>query len=56
MYAAAKGDMYGFLEDSSHRKRLNRLNMAEDVIYCLTLDQTDIVPVLKGDVIVSNKA
>ena len=56
MYAAAKDDMYGFLEDSSHRKRLNRLNMAEDVIYCLTLDQTDIVPVLKGDVIVSNKA
>lgn len=56
MYATAKDDMYGFLEDSSHRKRLNRLNMPEDVIYCLSLNKTDIVPVLKGDVILSNKA
>lgn len=55
MYDAAKDDMYEFLGESSHRKRLSRLNMEEDVIYCLTLDQTDIVPELKGDVIVSNK-
>jgi len=56
MYDSAKGDMYGFLGASSHRKRLSRLNMEEDVIYCLSIDQTNIVPVLKGDVIVSNKA
>ena len=54
MYEAAKEDMYGFLGNSSHRKRLSRLNMEEDVIYCLSLNQTTIVPVLKGDVIVSN--
>jgi len=56
MYDAAKTDMYGFLGSSSHRKRLSRLNMEEDVIYCLSLDQTDIVPVLEGDIIVSNKS
>jgi 2-phosphosulfolactate phosphatase len=56
MYDAAKDDMYGFLGDSSHRKRLSRLNMEEDVIYCLSLDQTDIVPILKDNVLVSNKA
>jgi 2-phosphosulfolactate phosphatase len=54
MYEAAKHDMYNFLGESSHRKRLSRLNMEEDIIYCLTLDQSDIVPVLEGDVFVSN--
>jgi 2-phosphosulfolactate phosphatase len=56
MYEAAKDDMYNFLGSSSHRKRLSRLNMEEDVIYCLSIDKTDIVPVLKGDILVSNKA
>lgn len=55
MYDTAKDDMYGFLGESSHRKRLSRLNMEEDIIYCLTMDQSDIVPVLEGDMIVSNK-
>ena len=47
MYEAAKDDMYGFLGNSSHRKRLSRLNLEEDIIYCLTLDNTDKVPVLE---------
>ncbi len=55
MYESAKDDLFGFLGESSHRKRLSRLNMEEDIIYCLTKDKTDIVPVLEGDVLVSNK-
>jgi len=55
MYDGAKNDMFGFLGESSHRKRLSRLNLEEDIIYCLTLDKSDIVPVLEGDVLVSNK-
>lgn len=55
MYDSAKDDLFGFLGESSHRKRLSRLNMEEDIIYCLTKDKTDIVPVLEGDVLVSNK-
>jgi 2-phosphosulfolactate phosphatase len=55
MYDSAKADLFGFLGESSHRKRLSRLNMEEDIIYCLTKDKTDIVPVLEGDVLVSNK-
>lgn len=54
MYQSAKDDMYGFLGESSHRKRLSRLNMEEDIIYCLTMDQSTIVPLLEGDIIVSN--
>lgn len=55
MYDSAKDDLFEFLGESSHRKRLSRLNMEEDIIYCLTKDQSDIVPVLEGDVLVSNK-
>ena len=54
MYQSAKDDMYGFLGESSHRKRLSRLNMEEDIIFCLTMDQSTIVPLLEGDIIVSN--
>lgn len=55
IYDSAKDDLFGFLGESSHRKRLSRLNMEEDIIYCLTKDKSDIVPVLEGDVLVSNK-
>lgn len=54
MYNSAKEDMYEFLGESSHRKRLSRLNMEEDIIYCLTLDQSSIVPILEGDIVVSS--
>jgi 2-phosphosulfolactate phosphatase len=55
MYESAESDLFEFLGESSHRKRLSRMNMEEDIIYCLTLDQSTIVPVLDGDEIVSNK-
>ena len=49
MYKNAKGNLYQFLGDSSHRKRLSNLNLEEDIVYCLTLDKSELVPVLKGD-------
>ncbi len=55
MFKAARNDMYKFLEISSHRKRLSRLNLEEDIIYCLTLDKTDIVPVLEQGKLIANK-
>ena len=55
IYNTAKDNIYRFLVESSHRKRLSRLNMEEDIIYCLTLDKTDIVPVLKENAFVNNK-
>jgi len=53
MYKQAKGDMYQFLDTSSHRKRLSRLNLEEDIIYCLKQDETKIVPILSGNELVS---
>jgi 2-phosphosulfolactate phosphatase len=51
LYNLAKADMVGFLKDSSHVKRLNRLHIHKDIEFCLTPDQYSVVPVLKDGVL-----
>ena len=48
LYQKAKPDLVGFLDESSHVKRLNRLNIHKDIEFCLTPDQYDVLPVLIG--------
>ena len=52
LYLSAGQDLYKFLESSSHRKRLERLQIERDVKYCLTPNQTTVIPVLQGEVLV----
>lgn len=51
LYNLAKDNMSGFLSESSHVKRLNRLNIHEDFEFCLTVDKYNILPRLKNGVI-----
>lgn len=51
LYNLAGNDLYGFLEQSSHRKRLEKLQIEDDIMYCLTPNQTDVIPVMVGDAI-----
>lgn len=46
LYDLARNDMYGFLDKSSHRKRLAKLQIEKDIEYCLTPDQAPVIPVL----------
>lgn len=55
LYLAAKDNYFGFLKSSSHRKRLKRLNLNEDIKYCLTPNQMNVIPILKDDRIVNLK-
>jgi 2-phosphosulfolactate phosphatase len=48
LYSIAKQDIYGFLADSSHRKRLQKLDLEKDIRYCLTPNQSTVIPVLEG--------
>lgn len=41
-----------FLHNSSHKERLIELGLKEDVKYCLSLNSTHIIPVLKGNALV----
>jgi len=47
LYLSAWDNYMGFLKASSHRRRLKNLNLNEDIKYCLTPNQTDVIPVLR---------
>jgi 2-phosphosulfolactate phosphatase len=51
LYQKAKKDLVGFLNQSSHVKRLNRLNIHKDIEFCLTANQYDVVPTLINGVL-----
>jgi 2-phosphosulfolactate phosphatase len=51
LYNLAKKDLVSFLKDSSHVKRLNRLDIHKDIVFCLTPDQYDVVPKLKNGIL-----
>ena len=56
LYEVAQKNPYRFLNQSSHKERLARLQLKEDIRYCLTPNQTKIIPVLVGDALVAMKA
>ena len=49
IYSIAQNDLAGFLQNSSHRKRLEKLQIEKDVEYCLTPNQAPVIPVLAGE-------
>ena len=48
LFLSAKDNYLVYLKSSSHRRRLKHLNLNEDIKYCLTPDQTDVIPILKN--------
>lgn len=48
LYQQAHKEPHIFLSRSSHKERLARLNLKKDIKYCLTMDQTTVIPVLKN--------
>jgi 2-phosphosulfolactate phosphatase len=55
LYLSAKDNYLGYLKASSHRKRLKKLNLNEDIKYCLTPNQTNVIPILKDGALVKLK-
>lgn len=47
LYNCAKHDLIKFLGESSHVRRLNKLNIHDDMTFCLTFDKYAVVPVLR---------
>jgi 2-phosphosulfolactate phosphatase len=48
-YQQAEGNMLEYLSAASHIKRLQRLGIQKDIVYCLQKDLYDVVPVLRGN-------
>jgi 2-phosphosulfolactate phosphatase len=53
LYQSAKDNYFGYLKSSSHRRRLKNLNLNEDIKYCLTPNQTNVIPILKNGKLVN---
>jgi len=53
LYLSAKDNYLGFLKSSSHRRRLKNLNLNKDIKYCLTPNQTDVIPILRNGKLVN---
>jgi 2-phosphosulfolactate phosphatase len=53
LYNIAKPDMAAFLSESSHVKRLNRLNIHKDFEFCLSVDEYKVLPRLRNGVLVA---
>ncbi|MBI1837264.1 MAG: 2-phosphosulfolactate phosphatase [Flavobacteriia bacterium] len=53
LYLSAKDNYLGYLKSSSHRRRLKNLNLNEDIKYCLTPNQTNVIPILKDGKLVN---
>jgi 2-phosphosulfolactate phosphatase len=53
LYKAAKNNMADFLKNSSHVQRLARLGIEKDVVFCLTADIYNVVPVLQNGTLVA---
>jgi len=51
LYHLAKHDLYQFLGHSSHRNRLQKLNLERDIKYCLTPNQCPVIPVMEKGVL-----
>ena len=50
LYHQSKDDMFNYLSESAHRKRLKSLNMERDTKFCLTPPiKSSIIPTLIGD-------
>jgi 2-phosphosulfolactate phosphatase len=52
LYQQARNEPNKFLSHSSHKERLHQLNLKKDIRYCLTPDQTTVIPVLKNGALV----
>ncbi|NMM48778.1 2-phosphosulfolactate phosphatase [Marinigracilibium pacificum] len=49
MYQAAKSDLLGFVQKSSHVSRLQKIGIGKDIEFCLEIDKYTEIPVLRGE-------
>lgn len=53
LYQLARNDLRKYIHKSSHSHRLAKLNIEEDVVFCLQLDICKAIPMLVGDALVA---
>jgi len=52
MYLTAQNDMMNYMRNSSHAKRLSKLNVVKDIEFCIQESIFDVIPYLSGKALV----
>jgi 2-phosphosulfolactate phosphatase len=52
LFVVAKGDLNTYLKKTSHSERLKKLGIEKDIEFCLKIDVTTAIPILKGEKLV----
>lgn len=52
LYLNSRNNMFHFMKQSSHYKRLAKFGVVNDIKYCLRPDLTSVVPILKNNALV----
>lgn len=55
LYQSTEGDLIDAIRDSSHVKRLKRLNIHEDIAFCMSIDKYDVLPVMRSGVLIAGE-
>jgi 2-phosphosulfolactate phosphatase len=48
LYNTAKGDIYTYMKQASHYKRLAKYGLEKDITYCLTPDGANVLPIFRN--------
>ena len=54
LWSLAKTDLTGYIEKAAQRTRFRDKNLDDCIEFCLTIDFTDKIPVMKNGVLVDN--
>jgi len=52
LWYIAKNNLEEYINKAAHRARLKNLNLDDVIQYCLTFNQTSVIPVLKDDILI----
>jgi 2-phosphosulfolactate phosphatase len=52
LYNTAKGNLYEFIQDSSHFLRLSKFGLQEDMRYCMQLNLHNVLPIFRNEKLV----
>lgn len=56
MYLTAKKDMMTYMQDSSHAKRLAKLEVVKDIEFCIQESIYDVIPYLSGKALIAKSS
>ena len=52
-YLEAKSDTFKYVQKSAHVSRLKNIGIEKDIAFCMTMNKYNVLPILKGNILVN---